>query len=450
MNICTTEISEQYKNALQGFLNGEGEPALRTAYELGRRSIAGELSSVELVTVHQEVLLDILRAAPTPEESLQRLRASSQFLIESLSPFEMTIRGYRETLNTVQISEERYRTLIDTARDVIYSLSPDGIIKSLNPVFEAITGYAPSEWIGKSFVHLIHPDDVAFAMALVERVLKGETPPAFELLIKSKSGEVLVGEFTTTPQFEDGEVVGMFGIARDVTQQRKVQEQMRSLAKRVVDAQEDERRRIARELHDDLCQWLSGMKLSLNLLEDNIPGERTLRKKLRALKEEINRKVVDVRRLAVSLRQSALDDFGLLVALPRPVEHYARLYKITITFETVGSVLDHYHHEVETALYRIAQEALSNMGKHSHARKGSVSLTHTGKVLTLKIVDDGVGFSQKKSAQEDSQGHHLGLVSMKERATLLGGVFRIDSRKGEGTRIHVEILMELYVNEEDK
>src|ERR1041385_2266600 len=181
MNVCATKIFELYKSSLQNYLSEQGESALQAAYELGRRSIAEELSSVGLITMHQEALLDILKDASTRQDFLQMAQASSQFLIESLSPFEMTIRGYRETLNTLQISEERYRTLVDTARDVIYSLSPQGIIKSLNPVFEDITGFACSEWIGKSFVALVHPDDLAFAQSLFQRVLHGETPQAFEL-----------------------------------------------------------------------------------------------------------------------------------------------------------------------------------------------------------------------------------------------------------------------------
>ncbi|HTK83128.1 MAG TPA: PAS domain S-box protein [Bacteroidota bacterium] len=444
MNTYPAKISESYKISLQNYLNGEGESALRVAYELGRRSITEEMSSVNLVATHQEALLHILKETPASENSSRLIQASWQFLLESLSPFEMTIRGYRETLNTLQISEERYRRLIDTARDVIFSLSPQGNIRSLNPVFEDLTGFARSQWLGKSFESRIHPDDLNFSRLIFQRILRGETPPAFELRIEAKSGEYLTGEFTTAPQFEEGEVIGAFGIARDVTERRHAQEQMRSLAKRVVNAQEEERRRLARELHDDLCQWLSGMKLSLNLLEENLPGPRTLRKTLRALKEEVNGKIGDIRRLAVSLRPSALDDFGLVVALSRLSEDCERLHKIAITFQANGPVLEHYHHEVETALYRITQEGLSNMGKHSRASRGKVSISHVGTSVTLDIEDDGIGFDKTKLEQQRIPGQGLGFVSMNERTMLLGGAFRVDSRQNGGTKIHVAIPMESY------
>jgi PAS domain S-box-containing protein len=443
MSACAAEISEQYNASLHNYLNGEGESALRAAYELGRRSIAEELSSVALVAIHQDALLAMLEGVSTIEDSSDMVRASWQFLLESLSPFEMSIRGYREALTTLQHSEERYRTLIDTARDVIYSLSPAGVIKTLNPVFEDITGFARSAWLGRSFVRLIHPEDVPFIRSLSERVRRGESPPPFELRVRSKSGKYVTGEFTITPQFTDGGLTGTFGIARDVTEQRGAQEQMRSLAKRVVNAQEDERRRIARELHDDLCQWLSGVKLSLNLLEEKIPSARTLRKKLRTLKEQVNSKIVDVRRLSVSLRPSALDDFGLVVALSRLTEDCARLYKIPISFHTEGEVVEYYHDEVETALYRITQEGLSNLQKHSRAHRGNVSLSHVEHNLTLEIEDDGVGFDEATLLQEHVPGEHLGLVSMKERAMLLGGALRIDSEPAKGTKIHVEIPLEM-------
>jgi PAS domain S-box-containing protein len=450
MNTYTGEISEVYRSTLESYLSGDGESALHAAYEMGRRAVAEELGSVELITIHQESLPELLKSARTIQDAARIIDSSWDFLRESLSPFEMTIRGYREALNSLKISEEMFRTLIDTARDVIYTISPDGMIRSLNPYFEEITGYRREEWIGKSFTPLIHPGDLDQAQSLFRRVLNGETPPVFELRIRAKSGAYLTGEFTTTPQRLNGSVTGAFGIARDVTERRKAQEQMRALAKRVVNAQEDERRRIARELHDDLCQWLSGTKLSLNILEEKPPAARTLRKKLRTLKEEVNQKIVEVRRMAVSLRPAALDDFGLVMALPRLCAENIEHYNIPTGFESEGSPPSHYPPEVETALYRIAQEALSNLGKHSQASKGTVKIAHTKESVSLEISDNGAGFNQAEVAAQRTAGAHLGLVSMNERATLLGGTFSVDSQPGRGTTIRVEIPLELFRDEKNK
>lgn len=120
-------------------------------------------------------------------------------------------------------SAQRYRSLVEPAKDVIYTLSLKGEINSLNPVFETITGWSRDEWIGKPFGPIIHPDDLPVAMGIFQDVLRGKTPSVYELRVLAKSGEYLVGEFTTTPQVRDGKVYGILGIARDVTERKKLE-----------------------------------------------------------------------------------------------------------------------------------------------------------------------------------------------------------------------------------
>ena len=243
---------------------------------------------------------------------------------------------------------------------------------------------------------------------------------------------------------------GAFSFARDVTGRTCAQEQLRTLARRVVDAQEEERRRLARELHDDLCQWLSGMKLSLNMLEEKVARKSPLRRTLRSLKRQINQRIAEVRRTAVHLRPAALDDLGLSIALSRLCDDYRRLHAIEIRFHTSGPLANHYHPEVDTNLYRICQEALSNIAKHSRARRASIHLAQCGLMLTLAVEDDGIGMPQNDVRKTKSPGDHLGLISMRERAMLLGGTFRISSAHRQGTCIHVTLPLDLYHNEEDQ
>ena len=132
-------------------------------------------------------------------------------------------------------SEERYRELVETAPDVIYTISPQGTITSLNPSFESITGWSRSEWHGKRFTDLIHPDDLAPATEQFQRVLQGEVPPRFERRVLTKSGEYLTGEFLTSPQWQNGKVIGVFGIGRDITERKQAQEALRESEERYRD-----------------------------------------------------------------------------------------------------------------------------------------------------------------------------------------------------------------------
>jgi PAS domain S-box-containing protein len=124
-------------------------------------------------------------------------------------------------------SERRYRDLVDKARDVIYTVAPDGTITSLNPIFETITGWKCEEWIGKSFIALVHPDDLSFVIEQLQHALQGEAPSPFEHRVLTKSGEYLIGEFLETPLFQDGQVVSVSGIARDITARKRAEEALR-------------------------------------------------------------------------------------------------------------------------------------------------------------------------------------------------------------------------------
>jgi diguanylate cyclase (GGDEF)-like protein/PAS domain S-box-containing protein len=125
--------------------------------------------------------------------------------------------------------DQRYQNLIEKIVDIIYTLSKDGTITSLNPAFEKITGLSADEWVGKKFAQIIHPDDLPSALEKFQCVLRGEVPPKFELRSLSKSGEYLFGEFTATPVIQDGSVVSVFGIVRDITERKQMEEQLRAL-----------------------------------------------------------------------------------------------------------------------------------------------------------------------------------------------------------------------------
>jgi len=133
----------------------------------------------------------------------------------------------KQAEEAVRQSEERYRAVVETAPDVVYAISDKGVFASLNPAFEAITGWARTEWLGKSFAPLVHPEDASLVVEMFQKVLRGDKPPPYELRILSKSGKYLVGEFTSTPYIRDGKVAGKLGIVRDITERKRAEKALR-------------------------------------------------------------------------------------------------------------------------------------------------------------------------------------------------------------------------------
>ncbi|MGI6451166.1 MAG: HAMP domain-containing protein [Desulfitobacteriia bacterium] len=211
------------------------------------------------------------------------------------------------------------------------------------------------------------------------------------------------------------------------------------LLKKVITAQEDERIRISRELHDETGQSLTSLTIGLKLLEDEINDP----KQVQAISEMRNlasTTLKEVHRLAVELRPTVLDDIGLIPAIERFVQTYARNYNIDIDFHVQNKNKERLSGEVETALYRIVQEGLTNIVKYAKAKNVSVLLDIKDSGVKLIVEDDGVGFEADKV--EYSEDRHLGIAGMKERTLLLNGTFTIESGQGQGTTIYACIPLQ--------
>jgi len=253
-----------------------------------------------------------------------------------------------------------------------------------------------------------------------------------------------------SPIYEQDEAIGFVFLAHDVTDHKMLQRQMEELARQhtedlrafatsVQRAQEDERQRMARELHDDLGQRLTGMKLHLQALEADIPQTSSkTNKELKNIMSQIDMMMSEIRRIASNLRPTVLDDFGLVVALKLLCKEIQKLHSLKIRFH--AEAIDDPHDEyAEIAVYRIVQEALSNIAKHAGASAVSVRLSRRDNAMALVVTDNGKGFAPENISQQEDPGSGLGLLSMKERAELLGGSFRIDSAPHRGTTINVVI-----------
>jgi len=205
----------------------------------------------------------------------------------------------------------------------------------------------------------------------------------------------------------------------------------RDAMRRVVDAQELERKRLARELHDEMGQALTSILLGLKTLEQAVETDQG-REGVAAVRELVVSTLQDVRRLAVELRPSALDDFGLAPALERLVEIVGQDTSVEVDLE-VGIGGERLPADVETTIYRIVQEALTNISKHARATRISILLARKDRAVVVVVEDDGGGFDP------GSETAGLGLAGMRERVTLLGGQLRVEASRGRGTTIAAEV-----------
>ncbi len=358
----------------------------------------------------------------------EQFNAMAQALKESYAELEQKIATRTEALRQ---SERRYRDLVETARDAIYTVSTDGTFTSLNPAFETMTGWPRAEWIGKHFAPMVHPDDLPLATELFERVLQGETVPIFELRVRSKSGEYFTVEALSTPQIRHGKVVGALSVARDITERVRAEKALRELA--VL----EERGRLARELHDSVTQSLYSVTLFAEAARRlvGIGDEGRTRSYLKQLGETAQQALKEMRLLVYELRPSGLEQEGLAGALEQRLSAVEERAGVEARLLVEGTV--DLPKSVEEGLYRIAQEALNNALKHAAASSVTVRIRAAAEVVELEVADDGKGFDP--DAVGDKGG--MGLVSMRERAERLGGTLRVVSAPGEGTKVQGQVRL---------
>jgi signal transduction histidine kinase len=228
----------------------------------------------------------------------------------------------------------------------------------------------------------------------------------------------------------------VIGVIVDVTERRQQDELRNRLIEQVMTAQDEERRRIARELHDETGQSLTALLVGLRTLE----GTRTIARAVRLakrLREMTGLTLIDVGRLARGLHPSVLDDLGLSAAVSRLAQEFGEVHGITATARVESLGAEPLLPLVQGTVYRVLQEALTNVARHAEARNVGVSLRRRMKIVELRVEDDGIGFEPE--LQADRAGapgrRHLGLQGMRERTALLGGSVLVESRPGAGTRI---------------
>jgi signal transduction histidine kinase len=206
-------------------------------------------------------------------------------------------------------------------------------------------------------------------------------------------------------------------------------------------AHEEERLRISRELHDDVCQRLTALKFKLNMFEDAVQESKKISMtKLRSAKNDIDNLIREVRGISSNLRPTALDHFGMVTALRLLCSESKKLHNVNINFKSDIPTFNHYDPNIEIAIYRIGQEAITNCIKHSKAKEISLNVSEKDNTIIFSVDDNGKGFDiDKYNEFSKSENGHYGLINMRERSEQLGGKFNIKSGYKKGTRVEVSI-----------
>lgn len=331
-------------------------------------------------------------------------------------------------------SEERYRELFENAKDAIYVHDLSGRYTSVNRAAERLSGFTRAEILGRHFSNFVAPRDLKYARTNLCRKLDEENETIYEVDMITRDGRRVPVEVSSRLIYEKGVAVGVQGTARDITERKRAQEALRIYSQRLMEVQEMERENIARGLQDQIGQALTAVRNNLRSIQRSgrtADGGPPLDESIGIVDEALRR----VRELSIELRPSLLDDLGLSVALRQYVDRYAQ--RTGIKAEVLNGFKDDSRlpRELETACFRITQEALNNVARHAHAVNVSVQLERFRERMLLTVMDDGIGFDIANLRKSDSETGALGLRGMEERALAVGGYVEVDSASGRGTRI---------------
>jgi PAS domain S-box-containing protein len=367
------------------------------------------------------------------------LEAANAELRRQIFECELTEEALRE-------SEKKYSTLVEDALIGVYIIK-DGMIQFANDKFAEIYGYEKNELIGMPSLDLVHPEDRTMIEAMRENRLKGrKVPSEYEIRGLKKNGDTIwvMRSFSLT-NYKDGPAIS--GIVSDLTKRRKAEDalresgkELRILSNQLLSAEEKERKRIARELHDGIGQALSAIKFSVenSLGQLRRVSDQSELKALEALIPLTQKTIEEVRRIVKDLRPSILDDLGILATINWFCREFQKVYsgiQIKTDLNVQENSIPSSH---KTVIYRILQEALNNIAKHSRADLIRLSLIEQANRVILSIQDNGVGFDVDKVISMKPSRRGFGLASMRERAGLSGADFAIKSEEGQGTTIRVE------------
>jgi len=338
---------------------------------------------------------------------------------------------------TLEGAEHAYRVLIECMNEGALILTANGVILYANQSFATMVKLPLEQVLGSSFHRVLSVTNQAVLRPLLKRTVKSGFH--IQALLHAGDGSQLPARISSCPLPKNGAKSANFGIVvTDMTETRRNEEMLRALTHRVVQAQEAERRLVALELHDHITQHLCAVLARWAALANKLPArEKTSRGEVMKLSQMLGQTVEEVQRISRNLRPSVLDELGLVPALRATCTEFAGRTGVSLKL-ACKPLTARLPAEGELALYRILQKALENVEKHARARHVTVRLRQRA-FIQLTIHDDGIGFDPEHQRARRKGKGGLGLLSMRERATYVGGDFKIKSIRGAGTKIEVLI-----------
>jgi PAS domain S-box-containing protein len=353
--------------------------------------------------------------------------------------------------------QEQFDRFFTLSLDLLCVAGFDGYVKRVNPACKAILGFDSEDLQSMSYLELVHPEERETAVAELQRLKAGSNMVSYEVRIRARDGSYKWTQWTATPVLNEQL---FYAIGRDITERKRaeealrrseehyrvlfndaktMQEKLRELSSKILHAQEEERKRISRELHDEVGQALTAISVSLQLLKKkSVRVGNGLDRNVTETQSLLQQTMNNVHRFSYELRPAMLDDLGLVVALRWYVKSFAKRTGIKVRLNADRTV-EELESEPKTVIYRIVQESLTNISKYAQASQATVTVRKVGADIRLAVRDNGKGFQPDRLATGSKEKSGLGLMGMQERLRLVDGQFTVESAPGKGTTVRATI-----------
>src|SRR5215469_4066361 len=353
-----------------------------------------------------------------------------------ISFVDLTERQLAQT--QVRESEERFRLVANTAPVMIWMSGQDKLCSYFNQPWLDFTGRPLEAELGSGWAEAVHPDELQSCIDVYTHAFELRESFTMQYRLRRHDGEFRWVLDTGVPRFNpNGSFAGYIGSCIDITERKVAEEALASLGGKLIAAQEAERTRIARELHDDINQQLALLSVSLDCFGKNPPGSpEETRCGIEEFVRQISEVSHNVQALSHRLHSSKLDYLGLVAAMQGFCREFSDQHHVEVNFSH-DRVPDTVPKEISLCLFRVMQAALVNAFKHSGVKSFDVQLRGTSEGIRLAIQDRGAGFDAEKMLS----GHGIGLISMRERVRLVNGHLSIQSQPNAGTTIGVDVSL---------